>query len=197
MTTLRNVTPPALPIAPAEYQQRYQDQFANVLRLFFNSVANAINAPKPFGIFYDTTTQTNPVADTANAMTFDSEDDPYAVRRGAPTSKIYVTETGIYNIQFSVQLDKTNANSAPVYIWLRVNGFDYEHTASKVVISGSDAELIPAWNFVVTLKEGDYFQLMWSSPSTNVVLAAFPASAPVPAIPSIILTINWVSGVPV
>ena len=197
MTTLRNIAPPALPIAPAEYQQRYQDQFANVLRLYFNSVSNAINAPKPFGIFYDTTTQTNPVADTANAVKFNNENGNYAVTRGVPTSKILITETGVYDIQFSIQLDKTNANSTPVYIWLRVNGIDSPHTASKVVIAGSDAELIPAWNFMLTMQAGDYFQLMWSSPSTTVELAAFAASSPVPAIPSVILTVNWVSGVPV
>ena len=197
MTTIRNIAPPALPVAPVEYQQRYQDQFANVLRLYFNSVSNAINAPKPFGIFYDTTTQTNPVADTANAITFSNENGNYAVTRGVPTSKILITETGVYDIQFSLQLDKTNANSAPVYIWLRVNGVDSPHTASKVVIAGSDAELIPAWNFMLTMQAGDYFQLMWSSPSTTVVLAAFAASSPVPAIPSVILTVNWVSGVPV
>lgn len=197
MTTIRNIAPPALPVAPVEYQQRYQDQFANVLRLYFNSVSNAINAPKPFGIFYDTTTQSNPVADTANAITFSNENGNYAVTRGVPTSKILITETGVYDIQFSLQLDKTNANSAPVYIWLRVNGVDSPHTASKVVIAGSDAELIPAWNFMLTMQAGDYFQLMWSSPSTTVVLAAFAASSPVPAIPSVILTVNWVSGVPV
>lgn len=197
MTTLRNITPPSLPVAPTEYQQRYQDQFTNILRLFFNSITNAINAPKPFGVFYDTTTQTNPVADTANAITFNSENGNYAITRGVPTSKIYVTETGVYDIQFSIQLDKTSANSAPVYIWLRVNGVDSPHTASKVVIAGSDAELIPAWNFMLTMKAGDYFELMWSSHSTAVQIASFPASSPVPAIPSIILTVNWVSGVPV
>jgi hypothetical protein len=197
MTTLRNTTPPSLPIAPAEYQQRYQDQFANVLRLYFNSISNAVNAPRPFGIFHDDTTQTNPVANTANAVTFGTVNGYYGVTRGVPTSRIYVSETGVYNIQFSAQLDKTNASSTSVYIWLRVNGIDVNHSASKVVIDGSDAELIPAWNFMLTLKAGDYVQLMWSSPSTTVVLAAFTASSPVPTIPSIIFSINWVSGVPV
>lgn len=197
MTTLRNVTPPALPIAPAEYQQRYQDQFSNVLRLFFNSVSNAVNAPKPFGIFYDTTTQTTPAPNTATTMLFNTQVEAYAVTRGVPTSKIFVTETGVYNIQFSVQLDKTSGAASSAYIWLRVNGLDVAHTAGLVTIASSDSEQIPAWNFMTVLKAGDYFELMWSSPTTRVRLAAFAASSPVPAIPSIILTVNWVSGVPV
>ncbi len=29
-----------LPIAPVQYGQQYQDQFANVLRLYFNQLSN-------------------------------------------------------------------------------------------------------------------------------------------------------------
>jgi hypothetical protein len=35
-----DVTPPNLPVAPAEYNQRYQDQLNNVLRLYFNQISN-------------------------------------------------------------------------------------------------------------------------------------------------------------
>jgi hypothetical protein len=39
MTTL-NTAPPNLPLAPNEYERRYQDQLNNVLRLYFNQLAN-------------------------------------------------------------------------------------------------------------------------------------------------------------
>ena len=35
-----NVTPPSLPLAPDEYERRYQDQLNNVLRLFFSQISN-------------------------------------------------------------------------------------------------------------------------------------------------------------
>jgi len=35
-----NVTPPSLPLAPNEYERRYQDQLNNILRLFFNQMSN-------------------------------------------------------------------------------------------------------------------------------------------------------------
>jgi hypothetical protein len=35
-----NATPPNLPLAPDEYDRRYQDQFNNILRLFFNQLNN-------------------------------------------------------------------------------------------------------------------------------------------------------------
>jgi hypothetical protein len=35
-----NTTPPNLPLAPNEYERRYQDQLNSVLRLFFNQLSN-------------------------------------------------------------------------------------------------------------------------------------------------------------
>ena len=35
-----NATPPNLPLAPEEYERRYQDQLNNVLRLFFAQLNN-------------------------------------------------------------------------------------------------------------------------------------------------------------
>lgn len=198
MTTsqkIRNIVPPNLPVAPVEYQQRYQDQFSNVLRLFFNLIANAVNAPKPHGSFYDTTTQTNPVANAVNLMkvnsTYDDSQTAFSVSRD--TTRIYVAETGVYNIAFSAQLDKTGGSASAVYIWLRVNGQNIAHSASKVVIDGPNSEIIAAWNWVLSLSANDYFELAWESPDTNVVLAETPASGNIPEIPSVIITVTWVS----
>jgi hypothetical protein len=35
-----NATPPSLPLAPEQYERRYQDQLNNILRLFFNQLNN-------------------------------------------------------------------------------------------------------------------------------------------------------------
>ena len=40
---LERVPAPNLPLAPAEWEQRYQDQFANVLRLYFNRLDNYLS----------------------------------------------------------------------------------------------------------------------------------------------------------
>lgn len=191
-----NVTPPNLPIAPAAYEQRYQDQFMNVLRLFFNRLTTKINAPLPHGSFYDTTTQTNPVADTVNLMRFNSVYDAgtqYAVKKD--TTRIFITQTGVYNIQFSAQLDKTGGSASDVFIWIRVNGQNVPYSASKVVIDGPNSEIIAAWNWVLVLGEGEYIELAWQSPDTNVILLAAPASGNIPEIPSVILTVTYVSAV--
>lgn len=193
MSIIRGISPPNLPIAPRNYEQRYQDQFSNALRVFFNSVTSEINAPVGHASYYDTTTQTNPVADTVNLFTFDSALSEFQIERGIPTSKIYVANTGLYNIQFSAQLDKTGGGATSVYLWPRVNGQNLPNSATKVVIDGPNNEIVPAWNFLLPLKTGDYFELAWQSPDTAVVILAEPASGNIPGIPSIILTMTYVS----
>ena len=196
MSSVRNVTPSNYPVAPGKYVQQYFDQFTNVLRLNLNNITNAINAPKVFGSYYDTTLQTNPVASAENLFTLNSTVVSYGTKVGSPTSRVYVGETGVYNIQFSAQLDKSGGGASAVYIWLKINGEPVPNSAGKVVINGPNSEIIPAWNFVVILKANDYFELVWSSSDTAVVILAEPAVPPVPQIPSIILTVTWVSGIP-
>ena len=198
-TKIRNLAAPNLPTAPTEYDQRYQDQFANVLRLFFTTVTNNVNAPKPFASFYDTTTQTNPVANAVNLMSLNSTYDSgngaqFSIQKD--TNKVFISEDGVYNIQFSAQLDNTGGGAQIAYIWIRINGVDVAYSASKMVVNGPNDEKIAAWNWVLLFKGGDYFELAWSSPSTGMVLLAQAAASPVPAIPSVIVTVTWVSNIP-
>jgi len=44
IVTLLSPAPPNLPVAPVEYNQQYQDQIANVLRLYFVQLNNFTSA---------------------------------------------------------------------------------------------------------------------------------------------------------
>jgi hypothetical protein len=193
MTVARGIVPPNLPIAPTDYQVRYQDQLTNVLRLFFSQITNRVNSPTAHASYFDTTTQTNPVADAVNLFTYNSVVSQQAVTRGVPTSKIFVAQTGVYNFQFSAQLDKTGGSASAVYIWPRINGVNLPDSATKIVIDGPNNEIVAAWNFVLVLEANDYFELAWQSSDTNVVIPYVAASGNIPAIPSIIMTVVWVS----
>jgi hypothetical protein len=193
MTVARGISPPNLPVAPSEYQVRYQDQFSNVLRLFFSQVANRVNSPTAHASYFDTTTQPNPVANAVNLFTYNSVVTQQAVTRGTPTSKIFVAQTGIYNFQFSAQLDKTGGSASAVYIWPRINGVNVPDSATKIVIDGPNNEIVAAWNFVLVMQANDYFELAWESSDTNVIIPYVAATGNIPAIPSIILTVVWVS----
>jgi hypothetical protein len=158
-------------------------------RYFYNLYAILGSGSLRSGSFYDTTTQTAAVINTAYAITFDSTSLTQGVSIGTPTSRVYVNRTGSYNIQFSLQLVSTNAASKDVYIWADVNGTSVPESATKLTMSGSSNAYVAAWNFVIRMSAGDYFRLMWSTSNTNVQIARIAASAPVPAIPSVILTV--------
>lgn len=155
----------------------------------FNSAVPVLH----YGSFYDSTTQTAAAVNTAYAMSFSTTVSANGVSIGSPSSRIYVANTGVYNIQFSAQLDKASGATGHIYIWLDINGSTVANSATVVAIQGTSAECVAAWNFVVPLTAGQYFRLMWSTDDTNIQLTAAAAAAPVPAIPSVILTVTQVN----
>lgn len=143
-----------------------------------------------YGAFYDTTTQVAAAPNTAYAMTFNATDITNGVYLGTPSSRVYVDTPNVYNIQFSAQLDKTAGGVGLVWIWLRKNGTDVPNSASQIRIQGNDAELVAAWNFLLPMNAGDYFELMWEVDTVTIEITTFAATAVHPAVPSIILTVT-------
>jgi len=142
-----------------------------------------------YGSFYDTTTQTATTINTAKAITFNTTDLSNGVYIGSPTSRVYVDNEGVYNFDTSFQLDKTSGGTGNFYIWFRLNGVDVPNSASYIQIQGNNAEIFSSLNYFFDLKSGDYVEIMFSVSDLSVEIAAFAAAAPVPAIPSVILTV--------
>ena len=146
-----------------------------------------------YGAFSDTTLQAVTSVGEAMAMTFDTTDAANGISIGSPTSRIVVDNQGVYNVQFSAQLDKTSGAAAVIHIWLRKNGINVPNTTSRVVVQGTAAELVAAWNFVIQLEPTNYVELMWESNDADVVLLAASATSVYPAIPSVICTVTQVN----
>jgi hypothetical protein len=142
------------------------------------------------GAFYSTTTQTAAAINTAYPITLNTTDITDGVYIGATTSQVFVDRIGIYNFQFSAQLVKASAGAGNVFIWYRVNGVNVANSAGKVTLAGSSAAVVAAWNYVVKLNAGDYFELVFSTDDTGCQIVAAAAAAPAPAIPSVILTVT-------
>ena len=146
-----------------------------------------------YGSFFSTQTQAATVINTATAITYNNADTAYGVYRDpADSSKIKVTRPAIYNVQFSIQVDKTSGGTGRLYIWPAINGTNVANSASLIQIQGNNAEIFSAANFFLPLSNGDYFQLYFSVDALDVQLQQFAAAPPVPAIPSIILTVMQV-----
>lgn len=144
-----------------------------------------------YGSFYDLSTHSAALANTAYAMRLDHTDEANGVSVVDET-KITMQHAGVYNIAFSAQIAASNNSEHEINIWLRHQGVDVPGTASKLVFKG---HTIAAWNFFVkTTSLPQYWELMWSTGSGGdvVSVATIPAAAPVPLIPALILTVNKV-----
>jgi hypothetical protein len=141
-----------------------------------------------YGSFYDTTTQNVVGVNTYQPVRLNTTDLSNQVSI-ANSSHIVVANSGVYNIQFSLQIDKTQGSGAHIFIWLSKNGINVPNSATELAVQGTNSEIVAAWNFVVQSEANDYYELMWSATDIHIRLKAVGASAVVPAIPSIILTV--------
>jgi hypothetical protein len=149
-----------------------------------------------YGSFYDTTTQTNPVGNIPRSMSFNTTDITNGVSISGSTSPfntyIKTQNAGIYDIQFSAQIDKTDSGTDEIVIWLRKNGIDLTDTATTITTIGNNAKYVAAWNWFVNSAANDYYQIIWISADTSMRLLAESISGTHPGIPSVILTVNRV-----
>ena len=180
-----------LPLPIDDWDRVWGDQLIRAIDQNFDSafanIQNSASTTGYYGSFYDTTTQSAAAINTPYAMTLNStaESNQIAVTNN---SRITFKNRGTYNIQFSAQLDQSAGASHNIFIWFRKNGTDIADSASVVAVQGSTAELVAAWNFVITVLGGDYIEIMWAVSNTAVQIIAAPATAFCPAIPSVIAT---------
>lgn len=150
--------------------------------------------PRYYGSFYDTTVQANSPASTARPVYLNSTD----ISNGVSIVSGYlirVANSGVYDLQFSLQLEKSSANKETVDIWFAKNGSNISWSNTQTVVAGSSERQVAAWNTFVNLNSNDTVEIRWSSADTNVrIVAASGLTSPTrPDIPSAIVTINNVS----
>ena len=277
---LRPVVAPSLPNATPDYEKQYEDQYSNVLRLYFNQLDNftraltasgggvglsfpyfsgyqdgytqltvaipnststaAISVTSTAGfpssgyiiidqeiISYTTTTATTfdgtitrgvfsttksshavnayvseaaaVTSTTSAAMRLSTVISSNQITCTVPDTKIYFTNSGIYNIQFSVQLLNYTTSDDNVTVWFRKNGSDVANSASIEQVppkhGSSPGAVILALNFMDTFVANDYVEIYWASTTGETVLATFPpgTSPTRPASPGLIVTVSFVS----
>jgi hypothetical protein len=162
------------------------------------TIAQSTTTIKYYGAFHDTTTQTAAAA-TIAAITLNSTDLSSGVAIGSPTSRIVVTNAGIYDLQFSIQVANTSAQIDDVTVWLRQNGVDVPNSAGLVGVPNKhgaiNGHVIIGWNYLLSVAANDYFELYWTTDSGASSIDTYPAGAtpPIhPASPAIILTVQQV-----
>jgi hypothetical protein len=149
-----------------------------------------------YGAFTSNVTQTNPVASVARAMSADTTEYSSGVTLSAST-RFVIQNAGVYNIQFSAQLQQLNNNDSQISIWFRKNGVDIPRSNTELAIDknqGGTSKLVAAWNFVESFTANQYFEIMWSSPDSSMeILWQNTQTGPTrPVTPSIIVTVTQV-----
>jgi hypothetical protein len=209
---------PNLPNAPREgYNANYFDQYSNVLRLYFNQIDNfgssLLNGSGggsvtfPYGAFSSGVTQ-SAASNTATALTFNTTDfaNGFSI---VSNSRITPDYPGLYNLQFSVQLQSLSNAPEDTYIWLK------QYTAATSTLAdiagstgvvgllarknpGDPSHDIKGWNYYVSMAAGDYLQIYWSTTNgTDVTIPYYAASASPtkPATQSVVATMSFVSAI--
>ena len=219
MNTLDPIAVPNLPLSGQQFTPQYQDQLNNVLRLYFNRLTANVNALTgvrggryidfPYAAIQRTTDKTF-TANTATQITFDQNDFLNGCTNDG-TDGIIVAQSGIYNYKFSVQFANTDTQIHTAWVWLRVNNVDVAGTGSKWDVpnkhGGSDGYLVAAANFYVQLNAGDYVSMYAAvnqayvpATSDGIYMEAYGAQTvpfAMPAIPSVVATLSFVSTPPV
>jgi hypothetical protein len=210
----RPVVAPRLPSAPDVYSPQYQEQFMNILRLYFNQLDGLTGTlvgdiggryiQMPYGAFSSDQDQSC-TANTATLMTLNTTD--FANGVSISSSKIRVVNAGIYNLQFSGQFQNTDNQIQDISIWLRQGSGSGASTdipgstglvsipARKSASAGEEAHEIVGWNYYLSMAANDYVEIYWSATLASVTLQYYAASTgPVrPATQSVVATLSFVS----
>lgn len=174
--------------------------YDSVIILVPDSVA-AQTDKAPYGSFSNNTDQTAPSVGSTAVVTFDTTEEENGVYRDTTnTSRIYVRNSGTYNVQFSLQLVNKDNVAQYADVWFRVNGTNVARSGSRFDIparkSSTDwSHIVGTVNIFLDMNAGDYVEIAGTTSSTLVALEHYDADTiiPRPAIPAAILTVQYIS----
>lgn len=170
--------------------------FAGGIRGFQNS--NGIILPQAMMLSEDD--QANASITGENLLTFaPAFSNGITVESG---SRIKVPCAGQYLVTFTLQVTNRSNTVAEFEVWAKDTGVNYPLSNTRFDIPArksvsSWSHIVPAITGIFTVNDptNDYLEIAWWSDNLDVFLENYPAgtSPTRPAIPSVILTINFVS----
>ena len=178
------------------YDERISPE-SKIILIPFSAAAFADSAP--YGQFTNNNDQSAPSAGSSAVVEFDTTEFSNGVYLDDDT-KIYVRNGGIYNVQFSLQL--ANFDNAAQYadVWFRLNGTDLARSASRFDLparkgAGNPSHMIGTVNTFIEMTAGQYVEIAGYVSDVDLKLVHYAADAviPRPAIPAVILTVNYVA----
>jgi hypothetical protein len=148
-----------------------------------------------WGAFWSTQTQLNIDLSTPKAMTLNNTDPDSNGVSIVANSQITFSNAGVYNIQFSAQIQDTTSGgggSQIIEIWFSKNGSPIPDSNTSLTTDNQNSYVVAAWNFMLKLNAGDYVEIFWYSTDTGIQLSAVSPVTTGPDIPSVIVTAQQV-----
>ena len=174
------------------------DDLDNVVKLkdtegIIKPLGDYYNASATYqGSFFSTLTQTT-LGSEIKKMTLSNTDISNGVVLQNGTQIKVTGGAGVYNLQFSAQIRKTQGGSSEqINIWFRKNNQDIPNSNTALTLANNNVLIVASWNFFAQMSVNDYLEVMWYSTDTHIQLVASSSTANYPAIPSVIVTMNKV-----
>ena len=172
-----------------------------IILIPFSDAAEADAAP--YGAFRDSTDQSATTISAAYAFKCDTTDFANGIYL-TNTDRINFRNTGVYAIQYSIQVKNTTNDGQDIDIWFRKNGTNIASSNTKFHIparksTGDPSYIVPVSTFYFQLTAGDYIQVMWRVSDVNVTIEYLPAvssgalTPAIPASPSVVLTAQYIA----
>lgn len=147
----------------------------------------------PNGSWQSLVDQIPTVANSEYIVSFNSIDFERGMRLQSG-NRIYVDNSGLYNIQYAMQLYNTGGggSTAHAHFWFKVNGTSVPETASRQSCTTNSPYQAASRDYFLTLVAGDYVQIAYEVSDTGISLLHEAASGIVPVLPSAVLTMTQV-----
>ena len=152
------------------------------------SIASVLSSSLDAAEFWSTVTQSGS-AGVSGSITFNNSGSVAGISV-ANNSRITLSQAGTYNVQFSAQVE-TSAGADTLWVWFKKNGVNISDSASKVVLANNTAQIMTV-NIFDAGQANDYYELAYQTLNGHARVLYEPASGNIPAIPSVILTINQI-----
>ena len=112
---------------------------------------------------------------------------------GTSPTRITVTNSGIYNFQFTGVLVSTNSSDKDAWIWIRRDGTDIGYSGIPITnnINGGHTDM--QWNFNIDVEAGSYIEIMWATDNVALFFDAEAPSSPYPGHSSAVMAVNYIS----
>ena len=153
-------------------------------------------APPVMASYSSTEDQTIADANTPQVMTFTTTNFNQGTTLTGPTgtnTQIYVTSQGIYQINFTTQLQNTSStNQAFTQTFLKKNGTNVANSCSSASVPITFAFLQISPQIIVEMNADDYIETWFSADRTTVIANALAGSGTIPASPSVMVNITQI-----